>query len=210
MSQSATMYTCEYGLRDMCGCLPVHSAAFRQPRITERQEHGMNKWLRRFGIAFAAFMAFVALLAYFWVILPLWGIPFNGQRHGRVPDNRFLPCGLLETPGLARRDSGNSVSSSALATSWQDRVVKSFLTPKKGYCSVSLRICKTDTRSLGAAPFSWHPARADSGTGKTLTVFANRFIIKLSYSSIRGLFQSAPREAKKGCCNAKNTWFYVD
>jgi alpha-glucosidase (family GH31 glycosyl hydrolase) len=41
--------------------------------------------LFRLARVFVVFIAFVLIVAYFYIVLPLWGMPFNGQRHGTPP-----------------------------------------------------------------------------------------------------------------------------
>ncbi len=54
----------------------------------------MIKFLKIFGITLAVLL----ILAYFYILLPVWGIPFNGQRHGRPPltPSWALECWLWE------------------------------------------------------------------------------------------------------------------
>lgn len=49
--------------------------------------------IRRIFKLTAIILGLLALLAYFLFVLPLWGIPFNGQRHGRPP---LTPAWALE------------------------------------------------------------------------------------------------------------------
>ena len=44
-----------------------------------------RKWLSRALKAFVVLGLSCGLLVYFVFILPFWGIPFNGSRHGHVP-----------------------------------------------------------------------------------------------------------------------------
>lgn len=53
----------------------------------------MRKWLRRIAVALALIVVLLALFVYFYAILPLWGMPFNAQRHGRLP---LVPAWALE------------------------------------------------------------------------------------------------------------------
>ena len=49
----------------------------------------MNKWLKSFLI----FLIVVITIGYFYWVLPLWGMPFNAQRHGQLP---LTPSWVLE------------------------------------------------------------------------------------------------------------------
>lgn len=51
------------------------------------------RFLKYGAIGLGALVVLLALAAYFLVVFPLWGMPFNGQRHGRVP---LTPAWALE------------------------------------------------------------------------------------------------------------------
>ena len=53
----------------------------------------MKKWMKRIALGLAAFALLFAVFLYFWVVLPLWGMPFNAQRHGNPP---LVPAWALE------------------------------------------------------------------------------------------------------------------
>jgi alpha-glucosidase (family GH31 glycosyl hydrolase) len=53
----------------------------------------MKKWLKRILLGLAACALLLGFFLYFWVILPLWGMPFNAQRYGNPP---LVPAWALE------------------------------------------------------------------------------------------------------------------
>ncbi|MBD3375800.1 glycoside hydrolase family 31 protein [candidate division KSB1 bacterium] len=53
----------------------------------------LKKILRRTFYALLSVILLLAVALYFLFVLPFWGIPFNGQRHGRVP---LTPAWALE------------------------------------------------------------------------------------------------------------------
>ena len=53
----------------------------------------MKKWMRRIGFGVLGVAVLLVMFVYFWVVLPLWGMPFNGQRHGNPP---LVPAWALE------------------------------------------------------------------------------------------------------------------
>ena len=53
----------------------------------------LKKILRRTLYALLSVILLLAVAIYFLFFLPFWGIPFNGQRHGRVP---LTPAWALE------------------------------------------------------------------------------------------------------------------
>ena len=57
-----------------------------------------RKRLKRVLWGAAAFFGLVCVVFYFWVVFPLWGIPFNAKRHGLppVPPAWALECWLWE------------------------------------------------------------------------------------------------------------------
>lgn len=55
-------------------------------------------WLRRALLILAGVLVFLVILLYFYIVLPLWGMPFNAQRHTRPPITPpwALECWLWE------------------------------------------------------------------------------------------------------------------
>ncbi len=50
-------------------------------------------WLKRILMGAGIFVALLAVFLYFYVFLPMWGIPFNAQRHVNIP---LTPAWALE------------------------------------------------------------------------------------------------------------------
>ena len=53
----------------------------------------MKKWTRRAVLGLAAIGVLLGVFVYFWVVLPLWGMPFNARRQGNPP---LVPAWALE------------------------------------------------------------------------------------------------------------------
>ncbi len=53
----------------------------------------MKKWIKRIVLGLTVLTLLLAVFLYFWVVLPLWGMPFNAQRHGTPP---LVPAWALE------------------------------------------------------------------------------------------------------------------
>jgi len=53
----------------------------------------MKKWIKRIFLGIVAVALLLAVFLYVWVVFPLWGMPFNAQRHGKLP---MVPAWALE------------------------------------------------------------------------------------------------------------------